>query len=381
MLKKIIKNALYNSNYLRKIILLESNPDFSDNTRALFEEMINREINNKYKLIWIVNNTKNFKHIKIRNVKFIDNKNFFSKIQFKFYNYCCKYIIDCNKFIQKKNKNQIRIHLTHGAFLKLPRDYCLGCGEIDYLIQLSDFFTRINSELFKIDSSKIYTTGYPRNDSILNDKKQNSFSEFKGMKKILWLPTYRNHKNQKSNDIYNMKIEFPYGVPCINTKEQLIELNKLLNRHNIVLLIKLHPVEDDSTLKSINLSNIFVIDNNYFEENNSFLYEYLNDTDALITDYSSIYYDYLLTDKPIGLAIPDINEYKKHVELLFDDFENNIIGNYIYSYNDLYNFINCIAKNDKKIYSGLLQAKEKFHKYYDNNSSKRIIDLIKYWRN
>ena len=51
----------------------------------------------------------------------------------------------------------------------------------------------------------------------------------------------------------------------------------------------------------------------YLKEKEIKLNQILSATDALITDYSSIYYDYLLTDKPIGLTINDIDEFKMSI--------------------------------------------------------------------
>ena len=105
-------------------------------------------------------------------------------------------------------------------------------------------------------------------------------------------------------------------------------------------------------------------------------YNYLVKTDALITDYSSIYFDYLLVDKPIGLAIPDIEEYKKHVELLFDDYTGNIPGQQIYTFNDLCDFINNVS-NGIEIDKELRKEKTKlYHKYIDGNTSKRLEEFF-----
>ena len=56
-----IKEKIDKLNYrllLRNYILLESNPDFSDNTKAVFDELIKLKINEKFKLIWLVDNDK-----------------------------------------------------------------------------------------------------------------------------------------------------------------------------------------------------------------------------------------------------------------------------------------------------------------------------------
>lgn len=370
---------IYNFNYkflMRNIILLESNPDYSDNTKGVFDELLLRGINDNNRIIWFVNDKNKFSSINLKNVRFISrNKNIFNRICRLYYMIFSKYIIDCNKYIYKINKNQFRIHLTHGTPIKNAKDYCSKVGDIDYLIQVSDFFTEMHSNIFNVDKSKIVSTGFPRNDILLSDKTHKFYPNIEREKTILWFPTYRNHKSGK-NSIYKMNINFPYGIPCISDNNDLLNLNEYLKKKNILLLIKLHPAEDSSKISSVDLSNIKLLDDSIFDVDHSCLYNYLGNSDAVITDYSSLYYDYLLTNKPIGLAIPDIEEYKKHVNLVFDDYEKNIAGEYIYNYNDLLKFIDNVASNNDISFNDRMAKKKLYHKYTDANSGKRVVDLL-----
>ena len=135
MLKKKLIKMLYKSNFkilMRNIILMESNPDFSDNTKAIFDEIIQRGINKKIKIIWLVKNKKIYDDINIKNVYFLQtNKNIFTKMKYLYYNFFSKYIIDCNRYIHKLNKNQFRIYLSHGGTLKRADEYIKKCGETD----------------------------------------------------------------------------------------------------------------------------------------------------------------------------------------------------------------------------------------------------------
>ena len=66
-LKKIISKMFYNlpiKFLLKNIILLESNPDFSDNTRGVYDKLIEFGYNMKYQLIWITSNSEVLKDIK-----------------------------------------------------------------------------------------------------------------------------------------------------------------------------------------------------------------------------------------------------------------------------------------------------------------------------
>lgn len=383
-IKKLLK-LIYNLNYkfiMKNIILLESNPDFSDNTKAIFDELIKNKYNESFKIIWFVKNKKIFDDVKIKNVKFVErNGSFYKSLRFIYYNIISKYIIDCNRYINKYNKNQFRIHLTHGEWIKVPLEYAQGAGEFDYIIQTSDFFTKATCYGYNIDSKKVVITGFPRNDYLFQDNIDlfSIYPEIEREKIILWLPTYRNHKghiNEKNNYTYYMNINFPYGVPCINTQEELEELNKILKEYKILLLIKLHPAENTSKLNSYNFENIKLIKDSIFEQKHTNLYQLLSITDALITDYSSVYYDYLLMNKPIGLAISDINDYKAHIKLLFDNYEENIAGDYIYNYDDLKKFVKNVGINNDETLNKRIEKKNIYQKYQDDKSAQRVLKIL-----
>lgn len=195
-------------------------------------------------------------------------------------------------------------------------------------------------------------------------------------KLIVWMPTFRNHKNGNNSE-NKTDIHFSFGVPTIETEKQINKLNKLLVEKNAKLIIKLHPAEDTSKLNNLDLSNIIIVkDNSIFEKEKLTVYHLLSVADALITDYSSIYYDYLLTDKPIGLAIPDIKEYSSHVELAFDNFEENVAGEYIYKFDDLIKFIKNVIDNNDITYEKRMEKKKLYHNYSDGKSSKRVLEIL-----
>ena len=373
---KLILKIMYYLSFdfvLKDIILFESNPDYSDNTKYVFEELVNRKVNEKVKMIWFVKNKDLYKNINYKNVYFLNRNTFKEKLVFLYYNMFSRYIIDCNNYILKLNKHQFRLHLTHGSPVKIIKEYCNACGKVDYLVSASKEFNDAYSKYYKIDKKYILNEDLPRNDVFYKKNKYKDIIDFKG-KKIIWVPTYRNNKNDMFNN--HEDLQFKYGIPCIKNEKELVELNKLLKKNNILLVIKLHPAEDTKKLLEVNLDNIRLLKNEELSSNNMTIYDELPYFDAMISDYSSLYYDFLVSKKPLALAIPDFEDYKKNFNLMYDDMQNHLPAVYIYNFDDLTKFINNIAKGIDENKKERLDAINKYTTYNDGNSSKRIADLI-----
>ena len=112
-------------------------------------------------------------------------------------------------------------------------------------------------------------------------------------------------------------------------------VNNHLKEKKVIIIIKPHPSQDMSCFNVDDLSNIKVITSPEMAQKNVQLYDILGETDGMLSDYSSVYFDYLLTDKPIGLTCDDIVVYRNKTGFSFDNykdttFEGNIKGTYIY---------------------------------------------------
>lgn len=372
-----VKKFIYNLNYkvfMSKTILLESNPDFMDNTRAVYDEFIRRGLNKKFKFIWLVKDKSLFNDIKIKNTKFINrNGNVFTKISNLYYRLFSKYIIDCNNYIQKMNKYQYRLYLSHGSPVKDAADYCKDLGDVDDFIVASKFLVNPVLKVWNINRDLISVTGFPRNDYMF---KENSY--FKNLYKkynkiIVWMPTFRNHQSESG---MQTGIRFEYGIPCVNTFDELININEKLKENKSLLILKLHPAEDVTALNRIDLSNIILFNDELLIKKHLTIYHLLSITDALITDYSSIYFDFLETKKPICLAIPDYEEYTKHCKVVYEEYEKEICAYFAHNYKELFAFIDQIIHGKDLIKKERDKFIKKTESFNDYSSSKRVVDLF-----
>lgn len=369
--KKFVKAFFYNNSFLLKKnrILLESSPDFADNTKYVYDELLRRKMNYKYRIYWLTSGARSFP--KARNVCFVRR----GSIRGKMLRLTCKYIIDSNIYIKKMRSSQFRIFLGHGSPLKMAQSYLRESGEIDCTTVSSAFF--VEPTLFlhgsPLEKQNVAVTGLARCDGLLNDvHPATPYSRFERI--IIWMPTYRNHKSGAQSSTTN--IRFPYGVPIINNENELSALNNKLSSSNSALIIWRHPAEDTSSIKPIDMSNILIFDQNTFSEKNIQLYDFLKDTDALITDYSSIYYDYLLLKKPIGLAIPDLDEYSSTYSFVNKNYKDVVKGKYITTFKELSAFIDDVVSGKNLFTREMGEALRRYQTYTDGKSSARIVDIL-----
>lgn len=374
-----IKEVIKKNYPLKNIIILESNPDYSDSTKIIFDKLIENSVNNKYKIVWFVKDEKQFENIKIKNVEFIkyfdDNSINFRKSKIaKYYHRNAKIIIDNNKYINKVIPGQIRIHINHGSPLKNAIGYNLNIGEVDYIIVQSKFFTEVESKIRDTDINKIIPLGFPRNDILYKNDKIlfKKIDDIKDNKIILWLPTYKVHKKSANKSKHSV-----YGLNCINNEEELIKLNEKLKKDKVTIVIKFHPAESISIFEKIALSNILVIKDEELKESGIVLYQLFNKVDALITDYSSVYFDFCLTKKNIGLAISDIDDYVKEQGNFQFKYEDVMIGNYMHNNKDLLKFVDDVAKGKDQTYKERMKLIKKYDDYRDGKSAERIYEFLK----
>ena len=166
------------------------------------------------------------------------------------------------------------------------------------------------------------------------------------------------------------------GLPIINTYEQLNDINRLLKEKDLVLIVKLHPFQDQKVVNLLNESNIVAITNNQLYENDVQINQLLTISDALISDYSSVAVDYMQLDRPIAFTLEDLEEYKDSRGFVFDNIQNWLPGYKITNIDDLKTFIYEIADDLDSSSDIRHELFSKMHRYNDNKSSKRICDYF-----
>lgn len=351
---------------INETILMESVPDYSDNTFAVYKELIKRGIQNKHKIIWIANN-----EINETNVTNCNQNSFIGSIKFCYYNATSKYIISCNYIFSKYRKKQVNFFLNHATTFKRIKDYYILNDTVDYNLVAADGIKKMMCYQQNFQESKTYATGFARNDDLfIKTDIRKLFNDNFG-KIIVWYPTFRQHKCADG-----LVTDGLSAIPLLDNEIVTKELNNLLAQYNIGLVIKPHFAQDISYIKNLCFSNIVFINDDFFRKNNISSYSFVGNCDALITDYSSVFFDYTLCDRPIALIWTDIEYYLEKPGLI-DNYEYYSRGTHkIYTFEELKNYIQIIADGLDPLQSERNELKKEVNRSFIPDNAKWTADFI-----
>jgi CDP-glycerol glycerophosphotransferase len=239
----------------------------------------------------------------------------------------------------KKIGNDISLPFLYRIINKLR---ALLIDNYSYIFSPSKSFDKILLQSLGTKRTKIFRTFPPRCDgfSIPEQKKQairERFGVLADEQLILYMPTHRS-EGKDINVIFQIYCD-------LKSKIEFLKDNK------IKLILKLHPYD----LKYLKL----------FETNDNIIcltttdgyidtYELLASTDALITDYSSVFFEYSLLDKPIYFLTPDLKEYVEKTRGIYFDFNREISSN-IESVHELFNCLRLKRNINSNIIAELKQ--------------------------
>lgn len=267
-------------------------------------------------------------------------------------------------YLPKLSREQKTVQLWHGVGLKKMSK--LDNITYDYFVSTSDWTNESN---FKhIFSARHFVNcGYPRNDILFEkvevltkDNLDLLFTDsdiFHFVKKkqknstiLLYMPTHR----EKS-------VKLPLNFKKLN--QQLIELNAYL-------IVKLHPfvLQFYKELEADQYSQIKVYDPQ------ADIYPVLNYCDVLISDYSSIVYDFLLLERPIIFFNYDNDVYIENYGDFLFDYDEYSPGIKVENQEQLINAVKTIGNETYVLQRNTI--KKLFYDQCDQNASARIMDLF-----
>ena len=363
-------------------IVYHSFPDFSDNSFAAFVYASNNL--KTFRNIWLVDNYESKVKYMQLTANYTNNKNFTiikKKSILGFFHYFTANIIfhthGLYNFLGLIPK-QKKINLWHGMPIKrigyLDDPNHRNVQKSNFNTATSEFYQHILAKAFRVSEAEVLILGQIRNDFLFTNKFtiHNLFDDNNFYTKtILWMPTYRKSiigdirldgEIDTDNDFFN--------------EENLMRTNVLLKRNNAMTYVKLHPMDFRTISSFKTYSNIRFINNSSFEDKGINMYSTFKSVDILLTDFSSIYIDFLLLDRPIGFVFSDFEAFKNSRGFLFSDPLKFMPGEIITTMRNLEEFLTrTIVNNEDDYTSKRSEIKNKFHKH-DDNFSKILFDKI-----
>ncbi|MDE6568241.1 MAG: CDP-glycerol glycerophosphotransferase family protein [Lachnospiraceae bacterium] len=349
------------------------------NPYAIFLQLLQDPAFKHFKHVWVLDDMKNHsvlldEYSKYRNVIFVQRE---SKEYLK---YLCsaKYLINNVTFPSyfSKKEGQIYLNTWHGIPIKhLGYDLPNGNIEVsntvrnflhaDYLLAANSFFVDIYENAFKmreIYKGKIIKEGYPRLDLSYQFTPEGVYQKLEkygvrvnpSKKIILFAPTWRGVSYKDANS----DVSSYYTIK--NQLEQQIDTDQyqiLIKVHQRVYELAREELTEDFIVPAM-------IDAN----------EIMGITDILISDFSSIYFDFLTTGKPILFLIEDAEKYSQERGLYFS--LDKLPGPHTDSISTLADWINHIETVSEKYANQYHELQEWSNGVYTDNISQKIIDIV-----
>ena len=244
--------------------------------------------------------------------------------------------------------------------------------QTDYIAVTSSVFRDICSSAFQVPKERIFITGFPKNDilfyevpgsevgSDISAVEQLKSLRVAGMfKTILYAPTWRDTG----------------GDSFFESEEKLKELNAFLGQQHMKFFLKLHPLAQAKTFQN---AYSVVYEHIVFVRADSDADHLLPHIDILVTDYSGIYFEFLLLDRPIIFFPFDYEKYTTVDRELYFPYEEVTPGPKVKTLQELMKALEQAAHGSRDEYaSARKKVRDMCYTYQDGNAAKRFCDTMK----
>lgn len=385
-LKNKLKYSYYKTKYKMddKTILFEAfgGRNYTCSPKAIYEKMLTMKEFKDYTFVWSFIDPSKHEVKKDKRLKIIKSK---SKEYYKYISISKYWIV--NSIVEEgitKKKDQVYVQCWHGTPLKRLRYDIVVNGaslnsveeirkrndidakKFDYFISPSKYCTEKFTSAFNLKAlgkeNIIIEEGYPRNDFLFNKTKKDIDAIKKKLglpldkKVIFYLPTFRD--NQHTSGVgytYKLGIDFD-------------SLKKKFSKEYVILFSPHYFIEN-----SIDLTKYkgFIYNVARYDEINEL---YLV-SDIIMTDYSSVFFDYANLKRPMLFYMYDIDDYKGNLRDFYISLDE-LPGPIAKTQDELENNLKNIDKEFKKNKEKYEKFNEKYNYLDDGNASERVIKVI-----
>lgn len=226
----------------------------------------------------------------------------------------------------------------------------------DIVIALSEETRRLFSSAFRVDSKLVKITGYPRNDVLFTPMRDCRMD----VVKAIFMPTFRGEEGAAPDLLAQTNFDIDaIDKFCIDRQ---IEIDIKLHPFNFPTSEMLHEIAKSEFVRFINVDDV---------------YPQLSNYDVLITDYSSVYFDFLLLDRPMIFFPFNHDDFVKRDRELYFDYDEVTPGPKANSWAEVLSFLADLEKLESDYRLVRQQIKQTFHEFQDAGSCQRVCSAIK----
>lgn len=337
--------------------------DFNDNPRALYEYIEKHYPGYQHVVVYsnilqdielpgvipVVTGTKKYWYYLAHAKYFVNNVNFEGKERVK-------------------RPEQLEIQTMHGTPLKqmgfkVLQDWTSASYEQyleknrnwDYLTVPSDYVAEIAASAYR-HQAKVLNTGYPRNDELFVRNNEAEILRIKRAMKVpvdkklvLYAPTWRKKGERK------LGIDFESMYASL--------------RDDLFVLIRPHHLSGDIEVPMAYADKMILSDDSFAID------DYYLISDVMITDYSSVMFDYALLNKPMVFFVYDFDNYVSSRGLNFD-FKADAPGPLVYTQTELEISLQSFEEIPKRYEDKIAIFDTKFIQYDDGHASENIFKAV-----
>lgn len=346
------------------ILLYSANNGICYNLKPLYDYLLDQDYASQYKIICGVENLKYAE--KENRVIFVDKYRsllYFMRAGHVYYT--------TGQIPIKPSEHQTVIQLDHGT-----TDF-KACGKLSkihngeefyftYYTAPSEIYRKIVCAEYGCRESNIVINGEPVLDDFYRKTENYDLGSYK--KTGLWAPTFR------QSDYIGYDDSDEELIPMYRT-EDYKELNDILEAQNIKLLVKLHSGQNLNDYRGQAFSNLELLSDEDFTKKGYRLYSLLKQVDFLLADYSSVFLQFLLLDKPIGFVVPDMEEYAQRRGFVFENPVEYMPGEIIRTKSELYQFLDDMQAGRDRYKEERHRVCSLIHTYKDGGNTKRALEF------
>jgi len=260
-------------------------------------------------------------------------------------------------------------HLTDKRFDQLREYY-----NRSYSYQITT--SKISSHIQCVDKGLYWNRhlalGFPRNDIFYAPIPDNSIAgqlaaylQIPVKKIILYTPTYRDYDTSESEK----RSVFGFAMD----KQSMASLSAVMDKEKAILIYKLHPWQEQSCIIDSDSKRLLNYRNIPFTCN---LYTIMAETDVLITDYTSTYFDFLHRDKPVIFNFYDLERYESLRGLSYQPVECITAGHIVTNATEMITAVQELLSGKDPYREKRSEIHRLFNYHHDGNSAKRICQQI-----